>query len=176
MEELLQNTLSVNEVEQLYRPVNVREIKGAMFSIGNDKAPGPDGYSLYFFKMAWAIVGGDVVDAILHFFSTGNLLPAFNSTSITLVPKNQNPNYIKDFRPISCCSVIYKCITKILTNRFQQYMPKLISKNQSAFIPRRRITDNVLLAQELVRRYARKTLSPRHAIKVDLQKAFDSLN
>ena len=88
LEELLQNTLSVNEAEQLCRPVTVRETKEAMFSIGNDKAPRPNGYSSYFFKMAWSIVGGDVVDAILHFFSTGNLLSAFNSTSITLVPKS----------------------------------------------------------------------------------------
>ena len=50
MEELLQNTLSANEVEQLCRSVTAREIKEAMFSIGNDKAPGPDGYSSYFLK------------------------------------------------------------------------------------------------------------------------------
>ena len=56
------------------------------------------------------------------------------------------------------------------------YMPKLIEKNQSAFISRRCIEDNVLLAQEMVRGYARSTLSPRCAIKVDLQKAFDSLS
>ena len=55
-------------------------------------------------------------------------------------------------------------------------MPKLIGKNQSAFITGRSIVDNVLLAQDMVRGYARSTLSPRCAIKVDLQKAFDSLN
>ena len=104
------------------------------------------------------------------------MIPAFNSTSITLVPKNQNPTYIKDYRPISCCSVLYKCVTKILSNKLKMYMPKLIEKNQSAFISRRCIEDNVLLAQEMVRGYARSTLSPRCAIKVDLQKAFDSLS
>ena len=55
-------------------------------------------------------------------------------------------------------------------------MPKLIRKNQSAFVTGRNITDNVLLAQELVRGYARSSMFSRCAIKVDLQKAFDSLN
>ena len=59
-----------------------------MFSIGNDKAPGPDDYSSYFFKSAWSIVGGDVKDAVLYFFQNGTIIPAFNFTSITLVPKN----------------------------------------------------------------------------------------
>ena len=104
------------------------------------------------------------------------MLAAFNSTIITLVPKKQSPSNIRDFRPISCCSVIYKCITKIIANRLKQYMPKLVSNNQSAFISGRSIADNVLLAQELVRGYARTTLSPRCAIEVDLQKAFDSLS
>ena len=139
-----------------------------MFSIGSDKAPGPDGFSSCFFKAAWSIVGADVRDAVLHFFHTGSLISAFNSTSIALVPKSQNPTYIKDYRPISCCSVVYKCITKILSNRLKHYMPKLIGKNQSAFVPGKSIADNVLLAQEMVRGYARKTLSPRCAIKVDL--------
>ena len=123
---------------------------------------------LIFFKVAWSIVGEDVVAAVLHFFQTGYLLSAFNSTIITLVPKKQNPNSIRDFRPISCCSVIYKYITMIIANRLNQYMPKLISNNQSAFIAGRSIIDNVLLAQELVRGYACNTLSSRCAIKVDL--------
>ena len=62
-------------------------------------------------------MGGDVVNAIMHFFQTGYLIPTFNSTIVALVPKCRNPNSMKEFRPISCCSVIYKCITKILANK-----------------------------------------------------------
>ena len=101
---------------------------------------------------------------------------AFNSTVIALVPKSQSPNKIKDYRPISCCSIIYKCITRILTTRMKKYMLELISSNQSAFIGGRSIADNVLMAQELVKRYGRKTLSSRCVIKVDIQKAFDSVD
>ena len=83
---------------------------------------------------------------------------------------------MKDFRPISCCFVIYKCITKILANRLKNFLPNIIGLNQSAFIARRSITDNVLMVQELVKGYGRSTLFSRCAIKIDLQKVFDSLN
>ena len=161
---------------ELIRPITSEEIKQSMFSIDGEKAPGPDGFTSHFFKIAWTIVGREVVNAVQHFFHTSKLLPVFNSTIITLVPKCQNPNSIKDFRPISCCNVIYKCVTKILVNRMKKYLPAIIGRNQSAFIPSRSITDNILMAQELVRGYGRTILSLRCAIKVDLQKAFDTVS
>ena len=83
---------------------------------------------------------------------------------------------MKDFRPISCCSIVYKCITKIMANRLKKYLPFIIERNQSAFIGKRSIIDNILMAQELVRGYGRTTLSPKCAVKIDLKKAFDSLS
>ena len=114
--------------------------------------------------------------AVNEFFQTRKMHPGFNSTIVTLVLKCSNPCSIRDFRPISYCSVIYKCLTKIIANRLKKYMPQLVGNNQSAFIPGRSITDNILMAQELVRGYGRSSLSLRCAIKIDLQKAFDCLN
>lgn len=57
---------------------------------------------------------------------------------------------MKEFRPISCCNVVYKCMTKILANRVSVALPSLISFSQSAFLKGRRIHDNILLAHELV--------------------------
>ena len=112
----------------------------------------------------------------MHFFTTNELLPAFNSTIVDLVPKCKNPNCIRDYRPISCCTVVYKCITKILANKIKKYLPMVIGKSQSAFIQGRSNIDNILMAQELVRGYERSTISQRCAIKIDLQKAFDSID
>ena len=55
-------------------------------------------------------------------------------------------------------------------------MPLLVSLSQSVFVVGRSITDNVLLAQELARGYNRTSLSPRCCIKIDLQRAFDTLD
>ncbi|KAH1065548.1 hypothetical protein J1N35_030535 [Gossypium stocksii] len=129
----------------------------------------------YFLKTR-NIVGDDVTAAVLEFFQVNNLLPAFNSTLVALVPKKLNSSCMKDFRPISCCSVIYKCITRILIDRLTSFLPKLNVGNQSAFIHGRNISHNILLAQEMVRGYGRKSLSPRCAMKIDLQKAYNFLN
>ena len=81
-----------------------------------------------------------------------------------------------DFRPIACCNVIYKCITKILSNRMLPLLGNLISMNQSAFIPSRSISENVLLAQELVRNYHKEKGKPKCTLKINLMKVYDSVN
>jgi hypothetical protein len=48
--------------------------------------------------------------------------------------------------------------------------------NQSAFIPFRSIAENVLLAQELVRNYHKDRGQPRCTLKIDLMKAYDSVD
>lgn len=50
------------------------EIKEALFSFGDDKAPGPDGFSAAFFKSCWDIVGRSVCEAVEEFFTYGKLL------------------------------------------------------------------------------------------------------
>ncbi|XP_060216428.1 secreted RxLR effector protein 78-like [Lycium barbarum] len=54
-------------------------------------------------------------------------------------------------------------------------MPHIISDTQAGFIPGRRIADNIIMAHELVKWYARKNISARSMLKVDFQKAYDSV-
>ena len=58
----------------LLSPVSHEDIRKAVFSIGNDKAPGPDGYTSFFYKQAWSVVGGDFCSAVQDFFHSGRLL------------------------------------------------------------------------------------------------------
>ena len=82
---------------------------------------------------------------------------------------------MKDYRPISCCNVIYKVISKLLANRLKKILPQFISANQSAFVSERLLIENHLLATELVKDYHKETISSRCAIKIDISKAFDSV-
>lgn len=137
--------------EELCKMATEKEIKEALWSIKDDKCPGPDGYNSYFFKKTWSIIGNEICYAIQDFFLNGAMLRQTNSTAITLIPKIMKPQRITDFRPISCCNVVYKMISKILTGRLRGVLDGIIHMNQSAFIPGRVISENIMVAHELLR-------------------------
>nr|XP_009592142.1 uncharacterized protein LOC104089033 [Nicotiana tomentosiformis] len=83
---------------------------------------------------------------------------------------------IKEYTQISCCTVLYKLIAKVLDNRLQKVIASIISDTQAGFIRGRKVADNVLLDHELVKSYSRKNISPRCFIKVDIQKAYDTVD
>lgn len=165
-----------NEASYMCRTVTDREILEALKSIDYVKSPGPDGYNSKFFIACWNIVGQDFCNAIREFFDSGKLLKQVNATFIALIPKMDHVDSVSDFRPISLCNVIYKTITKILANRIKKVISRIVGPEQGAFVPDRDISDNILLAHELVKNYDRKASSPRICIKVDLKKAFDSVS
>ncbi|XP_074271392.1 uncharacterized protein LOC141595329 [Silene latifolia] len=136
---------------------------------------GPDGYTSQFFKDSWEILGKDIFYAINNFFSTGKLLKQLNSTNITLISKIPNLSSVTDFRPIACCNTIYKCIAKLLCARLGKVLPDIVDCSQGGFIQGRNIVENVLICQDLVRLYRRKSASPRCLVKIDLRKAYDSV-
>lgn len=71
--------------------------------------------------------------------------------------------------------MLYKVVSKILANRLKQLLPSLIEPNQTAFIKDRLLLENVLLASELVKDYHKVTITPSSVIKLDISKAFDTV-
>ncbi|GLT58450.1 hypothetical protein SLA2020_457140 [Shorea laevis] len=126
---IFQFQLPTSMVDFLQQPITDLEIKEVVFSSPRNKAPGPDGYTSEFYKAAWPVVGDLVTKAIQEFFYSGKILREMNSTIISLVPKVLNPVKMTEFRPIACCNILYKFITKILANRLKQTLPLFISKN-----------------------------------------------
>ncbi|GJW40181.1 hypothetical protein Tco_0066026 [Tanacetum coccineum] len=176
MSNLFPTRLDTVAAMDMTRMVSDMEIKNAMFSMGNEKSPGPDGFTAAFFKEAWDIVGNDVILAVREFFVNGRLLKELNHTIIALIPKVSTPARVNDFRPISCCNVLFKCISKVIANRIKSCLKDLISPNQSAFVPGRSIADNILLTQEIMHNYHLNHGAPRCAFKVDIQKAYDTVD
>ncbi|XP_074267269.1 uncharacterized protein LOC141590593 [Silene latifolia] len=162
--------------EQLLSPVTPQEIKTAIFSIPDHKAPGPDGYTSSFFKDSWSVIGDEVCAAIMDVFASGKLFKQINATTLTLIPKCKMPTSVIQFRPIACCNVLYKCISKLMCNRLAKVLPELISLNQGGFIKGRSIIENIMICQDLVKLYNRQAFSSRCMFKMDLMKAYDSVS
>nr|GEZ90904.1 hypothetical protein [Tanacetum cinerariifolium] len=173
---LFHNKINNDEVELMIRDVTDEEIKEAMFDIGKNKALGPDGFTLTFFKSSWDIAGKDVCLAIHDLFNFGKLLGEVNATMVSLILKIPQPNKVSDFRPIACCNVLYKCISKILFNKIKGAFDKIVNLNQGAFIPGRIIQDNLMLSQELLKVYNCKNRPIICALKIDIAKAYDKVN
>ncbi|XP_059295526.1 uncharacterized protein LOC132048856 [Lycium ferocissimum] len=98
-----------------------------------------------------------------------------NATVITLIPKGTHAATVGDYRPISCCNTLYKVTSKMLCSRMKSVLPTIISENQSAFVKERSIVQNILICQDLVRLYNRKAAIKSCLIKIDLRKAYDTV-
>jgi hypothetical protein len=161
--------------ERLIAPFTEKEVKEALFAIGDFKAPGTDGMHAIFFKKFWPFIEDAVTKEVLVSLQTGVIPTGWNETAIILIPKVNDPELITQFRPISLCNVLYKIISKVLANRLKVILPEIISIAQSAFVPGRLITDNVLVAYECVHalRGKREGKDSFCAVKLDMHKAYD---
>lgn len=135
-----------------------------------------DGFNAKFYTKTWPIIKHDIYAAVLDFFDTSHLSTQVNIASLTLIPKVSNPTYASDFRPIACCTVVYKIIAKLITHRMQNVIVEVVDTTLAGFIPKRHITNNILLATDPTKGYNRKGISPRCTIKVILKKLMIQLN
>nr|GEU65043.1 RNA-directed DNA polymerase, eukaryota [Tanacetum cinerariifolium] len=128
------NVVNVDNAKE--SPVTREEIRIAVWGCGEDKSPGPDGFTFEFFRKFWTVVGPDFCMAVEWFITKG-----CNSSFVALIPKVLDPKVVSDYRPISLIGSLYKVITKILATRISLVMSDLISDVQTAFLPNRQILD-----------------------------------
>ena len=119
----------------LCSPITKEAIKSAVFSIPGIKSPGLDGFNSTFYKTAWDHIGPLVSAAIEQFFTTSSLPSYYGRTKLVLLPKVPTPATAQDFRPISCCTVIYKCIAKLLAARLKQFSRYLFNRTKVLSCP-----------------------------------------
>ena len=165
-------TAEMNQL--LMAPFSREEVKKALFSIGDLKAPGPDGLHAIFFKRFWNMLGDDLINEVLLAINNSTIPEGWNNTTIVMIPKVENPDKVAQFKPISLCNVVYKVISKVLSSRLKIILPDIISHHQSAFVPGRLITYNILLAYECIHTMKnKKGKRGLCAVKLDMHKAYD---
>ncbi|VFQ96158.1 unnamed protein product [Cuscuta campestris] len=142
------------------------EVKQAVWELDGNSASGPDGFNGNFFKATWETIRQDVLTASQEFFMGQPIPRAYGSTFLTLIPKTDNPKRFEDYRPISLSTFMSKINTKLLANRLNKILPKLISKEQAAFQKGKSIDDHILMAQEAVHLLDKKIQHMEKAIGI----------
>ncbi|GJY70873.1 RNA-directed DNA polymerase, eukaryota [Tanacetum coccineum] len=166
--------LDSSQAEDLERIISSDEIRSAVWNCGDNKSPGPDGYSFEFFKKYWDLVGSDFCGAVEYFFDHGTFPKGCNTSFIALIPKVLDAKLVSDFRPISLIGCVYKVVSKILANRIKTVISDLVSDTQTAFVAGRQILDGPFILDELLQWCKRRSKNALF-FKVDFAKAYDSI-
>lgn len=147
-------------------------LKKQYFRVTDQKT---DGYTLAFYQECWDTVKGDLMKVFNEFFEGGVINGITNETYICLIPKKQHATKVKDFRPISLITSLYKILAKVLSQRPKKVIPTTIAENQCAFIEGRQILDCCLIANEMVEEIRHKK-KKGWVFKIDLEKAYDHVD
>jgi hypothetical protein len=164
-----------HNLADLDSPFSEQEVLETIRGLPLDKAPGPDGFTGRFYRDCWGSIKAEVMAAVRAVWSRKfNNFYKLNTAFITMIPKKDGAEQVKDFRPISLVHSFAKLITKMLANRLAKRLNELVSPIQSAFIKGRFIQDNFMLVQQTARLLHQQKL-PRLLLKLDITKAFDSV-
>lgn len=171
----ISSSLSAEDIAVISKKFTKNEIKYAIFQIRPHKALGPDRFQPIFFQKSWDHIGNNISNLCLSILNEHKPIELFNHTDVFLIQKIPNLKTLRDFRPISLCPVIYKVVTKAITNHLKQILPILISENQSAFIANRQIHDNVISAFEILQTInsRKKGKKGYMTVKLDMAKPYD---
>jgi hypothetical protein len=134
------------------------ELDEVLDSMKVDSAPGSDGLPVAFFKRFWEILKGLTL-GLLNDFVLGRVdIARLNFGILTLIPKVQGADIVKQFCPITLINVIFNFIAKAYAIRLAPLVNRTIDRSQMAFIKGRTLHEGVLALHEIAHELVQKKL------------------
>jgi hypothetical protein len=173
---LVQNSkLNVDEKTRLDAPLSLQELDDSMDKCNLKSAAGNDGFSNKLIKLCWQHLRYPLFNYANHCFNTGILTHNFRSANIKLIPKKGDARYLKNWRPISLLSNMYKIISRAINIRLNTVVNRICSRAQKGYNSYR-YTQEVLVNVVETISYCKDTGIRGAVLAVDMAKAFDTLD
>ena len=169
-------TLNQEELENINRPITNNEIETITNNLPTNKSPGADGFTGEFYQT----FREELTPLLLKLFqkaAEGETLPnSFYEATITLIPRSEkditkNENY----RPISLMNIDAKILSKILANRIQQHIKRIIHHDEVGFIPGMQGFFNIHKSINVIHHINKLRNKNHMIISIDAEKAFDKI-
>ena len=156
--------------------ITVDECLEALRTMAPARSPGLDGLPAEFYLKVWPIIGPTYTKYINYCYESGSLCNSQKLAVITLLCENtKEPQFLKNWRPISLLNVDFKIISKVLTARLKVVLPSIISETQTCAIPGRSILNNAHFIRNLFD-YSDQKNYGCGIISLDQMKAFDRIS
>jgi len=167
--------LTEAERNSLDLPLTIEEIDKSMEKANFKSAPGMDGLSNKFLKKYWRFFRHALHNYATNCFEKNRLTPNFLSASIKLIPKKGDMSNLKNWRPISLLSNMYKIISRAINNRLNKVVNRICSRAQKGFNDCRYTQEVLINVIETIRHCNSNGISGA-VVAVDMAKAFDTLS
>jgi Reverse transcriptase (RNA-dependent DNA polymerase) len=167
--------VTADERENMDRPLTLEELDESLNNCNAKSAPGMDGFSNKLIKLCWKYLRLPLLNYANHCFLTGTLTQSFRTASIRLIPKKGDISKLKNWRPISLLSNMYKIISRAINARLSKNINRICSRAQKGYNDKRYVQEVLINVCETIN-YCQNNDIKGSVLAIDMAKAFDTLD
>jgi hypothetical protein len=164
-----------HEIDIDIRPPTIQEVKAAIHSLKNDKAPGPDLITAEMLKADIDLSARTLTDLFDKIWRQEKIPTDWSKGIIIKLPKKGDLNNCDNWRGIMLLSIPSKVLCKVILNRIDEKIDNKLREEQAGFRAGKGCVDQIFTLRTVIEQCVEFN-KPLHVNFVDFSKAFDSIH